>query len=311
MTREIILNTEIHDILKVNKIESKLVCDVLKHQVVDELRFVSQLISSQLDADRIDYLMRDALFTGVPYGKIDIYRIANTLSIWNYDAPAESLKGTIVVSKKGIEAVENYLIGRYHMYKGVYYHKTVRCMENILIKTFKCASKLKKERTMIIDTSKKITPKSILTMDDYLYYSAIHSWHNSSNKTLKDLSSRIINRDLLKVWRPTKSDIVKNMADMLPDIKKEYKKNNLNSDYYFIVDPGTRYGYKPYVITDQNNELSSTSHIMVDMGDCKLKEISEVSSIVKATSQENVDNVRIFTPENILPSVKKMLTPTH
>ncbi len=95
LAQDIIRSGMIGGILKRNKIAPQMVCDILSHKVSEELLFVSQLISSQLDADRLDYLMRDALFTGVPYGKIDIYRIANTLSIWDSNSPKKSLKGTL------------------------------------------------------------------------------------------------------------------------------------------------------------------------------------------------------------------------
>ncbi len=311
MTQKIILDTEIHDILKENKIESRIICDVLKHQVSGDLRFVSQLISSQLDADRIDYLMRDALFTGVPYGKIDIYRIANTMFLWDKTTSTKSLQGTVVISQKGIEAVENYLIGRYHMYKGVYYHKTVRCMESILVKTFKRASELKKECTHIMDLGKKVTPKTMLQLDDYVFYSAIHKWCNSSDKILKDLSSRIINRNLFKAHRLTKDNVIKSGLGKIADIKKHLKTKHFDPKYYFIVDSETKHGYEPYVATEQDNETSSISHIMVKTRSGELSEISQVSPLVRAISYDDENSISIFVPKISLPTVQELLKNTN
>ncbi len=307
MTQDIIRKTEIKKILNENRISSQLICDILKHAVSGDLLFVSQLISSQLDADRLDYLMRDALFTGVPYGKIDIYRIANTLSIWNKKTPKESLKGTVVVSQKGIEAVEDYLLGRYHMYKGVYYHKTIRCMENILVKIFKRASELSKKHNKIVDITKKATPGMMLSLDDYMCYSAIHGWTKSSDRILKDMSARLINRQLLKVHRINQNDMIQLGLDSMKDIKKEFKKKGLDFDYYFIQDAEKTPGYEPYTATEQDDEQTAISHIMVITEHKKLEEISRISPLVEAISKDDKSSIRIFYPEQISPKVSNML----
>ena len=310
LTQQIIRKTAIANILNDNNIDPELVCDILKHQVPRKMRFMSQLISSQLDADRIDYLMRDALFTGVTYGKIDLHRIANTLSIWNDDSPSKSLKGTVVVSHKGIEAVEDYLIGRYHMYKGVYYHKTVRCMEKILIKTFQRASELKKEWSKIANIHEHVTPENMLLLDDPIFYSAINKWNNSSDKILKDMSSRIINRNLLKVYQSKNDDAIKLGLNKISEIEKIYKRKDIALNYYWIDDSKLERGYEPYVATEQDNSHSSTSHIMVDTGSAGstgLQEISLVSPLVRAISVEGPRITTIFVPGDILPEIKKLL----
>ena len=231
MTQRIIRKTEVGDILNENKISPQLICDILRHAVSGDLLFVSQLISSQLDADRLDYLMRDALFTGVPYGKIDIHRIANTLSIWNKKTPKESLKGTVVVSHKGIGAVEDYLLGRYHMYREVYYHKTIRCMENILANIFRRASELPKKYSKTVDITKNVTPDMMLRLDDYTCYSAIHEWSVSPDKILKDMSARLINRWLLKVRQISQNDMIRVGLNPMSDIKKEFERKKLDFGY--------------------------------------------------------------------------------
>ena len=304
MTQKIIRETTIANILKNNNIDSNLVCDILKHQVPDELKFVSQLITSQLDADRIDYLMRDSLFTGLQYGKIDIHRIANTLSIWDNNSPAKALKGTIVVSSKGIEAVEDYLIGRYHMYKGVYYHKTIRCMEKILTKIFQRKTKEKEAWLKTLEIDKNVTPKSILNLDDFVFYAEISRWRNSKDKILRDMSLRIINRDLLKSYRP-KNDSTSIGLEKMSEIKKIYERKDYDPKYYWIDDSKFERGYEPYVATEQDNDLSPTSHIMVKKESEELEEISTSSPLVRAISQES-PKTTIFVPKEILLEIEKL-----
>ena len=307
MTQRIIRKTEVGDILNENKISPQLICDILRHAVSGDLLFVLQLISSQLDADRLDYLMRDALFTGVPYGKIDIHRIANTLSIWNKKTPKESLKGTVVVSHKGIGAVEDYLLGRYHMYREVYYHKTIRCMENILANIFRRASELPKKYSKTVDITKNVTPDMMLRLDDYTCYSAIHEWSVSPDKILKDMSARLINRWLLKVRQISQNDMIRVGLNPMSDIKKEFERKKLDFGYYFIQDAEKMSGYEPYTATEQDDGQTAINHIMVVTEHGNLKEISRISPIVEAISKYDRNPIRIFYPRQISPKVSKML----
>ncbi|HEX6971815.1 MAG TPA: HD domain-containing protein, partial [Limnochordia bacterium] len=86
-------------------------------------REVVTLVSSQLDVDRMDYLLRDSLYTGVTYGRFDLERLINTLLV---------VDGDVVLLGKGIVAAEEYVLARYHMYWQVYLHKTIRGQEVIL-----------------------------------------------------------------------------------------------------------------------------------------------------------------------------------
>jgi len=307
MTQDIIRKTEIGDILNENKISPQTVCDILRHTVSGDLLFVSQLISSQLDADRLDYLMRDALFTGVPYGKIDIHRIASTLSIWNRKAPKESLRGTVVVSHKGIEAVEDYLLGRYHMYKGVYYHKTIRCMEGILAKTFQRASDLSGKHSRTLDITKNVTSETILRLDDYVCHSAIHEWAKSSDRILKDMSARLIDRRLLKVHQVNQDDMIRVGLTPLNDIKKAFKAEKLDFDYHFIQDTAKISGYEPYTATEQDDGQTAINHIMVVTEHGSLEEISRHSPLVEAISKHGKNPIRVFYPKQLSPMIGNLL----
>lgn len=130
MTRDIIASSGIAKVLESNGIDPRLVVDLLKREAPADLLFVSQLLSSQLDADRMDYLMRDSLFTGLEYGRIDMHRIASTMRLWEGDGPAK-MRGTVVVDEKGAESVASYILARYFMYEGVYQHKAIRSAESM------------------------------------------------------------------------------------------------------------------------------------------------------------------------------------
>ena len=95
--------------------------------------FLHQLVSSQLDMDRLDYLNRDSFFTGVAEGTVGIERIIKMLNIW---------QDQLVVDEKGIYSIEKFLISRRLMYWQVYLHKTVVSAENLLINVLKRAKEL-------------------------------------------------------------------------------------------------------------------------------------------------------------------------
>ncbi len=122
----------------------------------------NQLTSGGLDVDRMDYLLRDALHTGVAYGTIDIHRLVNTLVVDG--------EGNLAILEKGLEALENFYTARLHMYRAVYYHKTIVGYEILLRKIYERLS------TELDD------PFFIKSLDDLkilVHRSEISSWNDS------------------------------------------------------------------------------------------------------------------------------------
>ena len=170
-------------------------------------RFLNQLVSGQLDMDRMDYLNRDSYFTGVSEGVIGYDRIIKMLAVSN---------GELVVEEKGIYSIEKFLIARRLMYWQVYLHKTSLCAEQMLIRTLSQAKKLAHEgRQLDIPESLGFflyndfdqadfekDPEKILErfarLDDYDIISALKSFIFDNDKTLAFLSKSIIDRKLFK-----------------------------------------------------------------------------------------------------------------
>ncbi len=166
-------------------------------------RFLHQLVSGQLDVDRMDYLNRDSFFTGVSEGVIGYDRIIHMLTVHN---------GELMVQEKGIYSIEKFLVARRLMYWQVYLHKTVVSAESMLVKIIQRA----KERLAfderlfsgsvpldfflshsVTDPKEYLNPFSLL--DDYDVMSALKLWMNQEDKVLSTLSRMLINRRLLKV----------------------------------------------------------------------------------------------------------------
>jgi len=167
--------------------------------------FFNQLVSSQLDIDRLDYLKRDSFYTGVTEGNISSDRLIVMMNVANDE---------LVIEKKGIYSVEKFLIARRLMYWQVYLHKTGLVAENMLVKILQRARELALQnvalpatKTMQYFLYNQITKENFTDetlvifskLDDYDVLSAIKEWTTHSDKVLSKLSTMIMNRNLLKI----------------------------------------------------------------------------------------------------------------
>ena len=158
-------------------------------------QFLHQLISGQLDVDRMDYLTRDSFYTGVNEGVIGYDRIIKMLTVHN---------GALMVEEKGIYSIEKFLVARRLMYWQVYLHKTVVSAEQMLQRIIKrakfihapCAEPL---NTFINKDSSEITLNLFCSIDDTDVMMAIKTWCHHEDPVLSALCKGIINRNLFKL----------------------------------------------------------------------------------------------------------------
>ena len=158
-------------------------------------KFLQQLISGQVDVDRMDYLTRDSFFTGVNEGVIGYDRILKMLTVHN---------GELMVEEKGIYSIEKFLVARRLMYWQVYLHKTVLCAEQMLRRIIKRAKLLNAPAQepfhhFINQSIYSLTLEEFCMLDDYDVLAAIKAWCRHPDKILSALCNGIINRQLLKV----------------------------------------------------------------------------------------------------------------
>jgi len=158
-------------------------------------KFLYQLVSGQLDVDRMDYLTRDSFFSGVSEGVIGYDRIIKMLTVH---------KGELMVEEKAIYSIEKFLLARRLMYWQVYLHKTVLCAEQMLQRIIKRAKHIKAfSRTplnkFINEPIHTVTLQEFCALDDYDVMSAIKEWSTHEDKILSVLCEGIINRHLLKI----------------------------------------------------------------------------------------------------------------
>jgi HD superfamily phosphohydrolase len=167
-------------------------------------KFLHQLISGQLDVDRMDYLTRDSFFTGVIEGSVGCDRILKMLTVHN---------GSLMVEEKGIYSIENFLVARRLMYWQVYQHKTVLSAEMTLVKILERAVWLFKNGDKAVVSSNSLGNilfdkknqidnnylESFCSLDDSDVMSEIKKWKNHSDKVISMLSSAVLDRNLLKL----------------------------------------------------------------------------------------------------------------
>ena len=241
-------------------------------------KFLHQLISSQLDMDRLDYLRRDSFFTGVTEGNIGCARIIKMLDVHD---------DNLVVNSKGLYSIENYLMARRLMYWQVYLHKTTVSSEKVLVNALLRAKQLAREGCDVFATPclhyflyNDVTAETFKAddkaqhyyslLDDNDIWSALKVWMDNKDKILSTLSADIINRNLFKVeisGTPIEEERIEETA------RKLAGQCNVSSDearkYLMSVDTIQKDMY------DVNDD-----RITILFKDDTLKDISEASEVM-------------------------------
>jgi len=168
-------------------------------------KFLYQLISGQLDMDRLDYLPRDSFYTGVPEGAVNSERLITMLNV---------VDDKLVVEEKAIYSVEKFIVARRLMYWQVYLHKTSLVAEQLLVRVLKRAKELTLQGSELpasdsllfflknavsMDSFSDDMLGTFADLDDYDIISALKSWVKADDYVLQNLSKMILNRDLLKI----------------------------------------------------------------------------------------------------------------
>lgn len=201
-------------------------------------RFMNQLVSSQLDMDRLDYLKRDSFYTGVPEGNINSERIITMLNV---------VDDHLVVEEKGIYSVEKFLVARRLMYWQVYLHKTGVAAEQLLIRVLKRAKELI-ERGENLSSSEALshflynkvtlekfdatTLATFAKLDDYDIISAMKGWLEHEDFVLSNLCKMLLNRDLLKVKFKKKKIGSEKLMKYVEALQKKYSISEEEANYF-------------------------------------------------------------------------------
>jgi len=224
-------------------------------------KFLHQLVSGQLDVDRLDYLSRDSFFSGVSEGVIGYDRIIKMLAVHN---------GGLMVEEKGIYSTEKFIVARRLMYWQVYLHKTVLCAEQMLKQIIRRAKHVKAFSStplnkFINEPIETVSLEEFCNLDDYDVLSAIKEWAKHPDTVLSFLCKGIIDRSLLKIKyfpQPVDEALLKEKREAA-----QKKLNLCNGDEEWLVITGEA-SSSTYNVMDEN--------IQILFKDGTVKDISEV-----------------------------------
>lgn len=281
-TRHILLgDTEVNAVLrKVSEDFPQKVSQVIEKKYANPL--VVSLISSQIDADRMDYLQRDAYYTGVSYGNFDLERILRVL---------RPSKEQAVIKYSGVHAVEDYIMSRYQMYLQVYFHPVSRSAEAILNQILQRAKRLYKEgyafelmpKPFIPFFEKKIEIADYIALDESILLTYFQLWMHEEDDVLRDLCTRFVNRRLFQY-----SDLnVEAEKERYVRLQQLFQDAGIDPAYYLLSDCSSDDFYRT---------TAKQEPIMILMPDGQLKELTEVSLIVDAVAGKIETDHKIYYP---------------
>ena len=257
-------------------------------QVIDKSyadKLVVSVISSQIDADRMDYLLRDAYYTGVSYGQFDMERILRVMR------PTED---QIVIKSTGMHAVEDYIMSRYQMYWQVYFHPVTRSAEVILTKIFHRVKKLyeegyqfKMDPTLLLSFFKgEVSLNDYLQLDESVINFYFQRWQHEDDEILRDLCSRFINRFLFKYveYDPKKH------KENNKKLQNLFHQAGIDPDYYLAIDSSSDLPYDVYRAGE------GRIPIYLQMPSGEEKELSTYSVIVESITGKTREDHKMYFP---------------
>ncbi|MGZ3874109.1 MAG: HD domain-containing protein [Mucilaginibacter sp.] len=262
-------------------------------------RFLHQLVSSQLDMDRMDYLNRDSFFTGVSEGVISSDRIIKMLNV---------VDDQIVVEEKGVYSIEKFLIARRLMYWQVYLHKTVIAAEQLLVKILKRSRELALNDVPVFTTpalskflKKPISKEAFLNEDHYLetfaglddtdIMAAVKIWTFNDDFILSKLCRDLVNRDLYQVEISNEPPDQQLIARLTKLAVEKYGVSIADASYFVFKDTISNKAYKP-----------GDGNIRILMKDGTIKDITA------ASDNSNLEALAKTVKKHILCYKKELLS---
>ncbi|WP_413377808.1 HD domain-containing protein [Alkalihalobacillus sp. 1P02AB] len=295
-TRRIILgDSEVNRTLrKVDDSFPQAVSEVIEKTYQNKL--VTSIISSQIDADRMDYLLRDAYYTGVSYGHFDMERILRVM---------RPMEDQVVIKQSGMHAVEDYIMSRYQMYWQVYFHPVSRSAEVIINKIFKRVKDLykrgysfkQKPNHFYSFFHEKVSLEDYLRLDEAITLYYFEVWQDEDDRILSDLCVRFLNRKLFKYveFNPNQW-----MNDW-PKLQQLFQQAGIDPEYYLVVDSSSDLPYDFYRPGEEGERLPI--HLVMPNG--KIRELSRESDVVEAISGKKRTDHKLYYPLDLLMNMKE------
>ncbi|CAM3672867.1 HD domain-containing protein [Marinicrinis lubricantis] len=282
-------NTEVNQVLrKVSAEFPDKVAEVIQKKYPKSI--VVSLISSQLDADRMDYILRDAYHTGANYGTYDLERIIRVL---------RPHKGHLVIKESGMHAVEAYLMSRYQMHWQVYFHPVTRSSEIILTKIFQRAKALYESgyqfsflcSPMDYLIEGTVSVEQYMMLDESFIQMTMMQWTLEKDHILSDLCSRFLHRRLFKYTSMEQID-----ESLIDAVRLKLSQCGYDPEYYMAVDFPSDLSYD----VNRPGMLEKKIPIYLLTESDELVDISEKSHIVRSISGIHNGMHHLYFPEGII-----------
>lgn len=235
--------------------------------------FLSDCLSSQLDADRLDYLLRDNLMTGSQYGNYDLRWLVQNMTV----TPDTN---RLAITFKGLSAVEAYLQARYHMYRNVYFHKVVRSAEGMVKMALQRAKRLAVQdrlewpprddpvcKTLL---GQRLTNSEFIELDDVTVLQCFKQWTRSDDAILASLCQGLLYRRLFKTIDLTRRTDIVDMETLVANAKALVDDAGGESDYTLFYDEPADTPYK-------SGEANAAKQILILESDGRTKTLADVS----------------------------------
>ena len=274
--RDIILKTEIGDIISKNGFDKKLITKLAFGD--SKLQFMNEIISGVLSADMMDYLLRDGYFTGAEHAKIDHHRLTHSLDVY---------KNKLALDKSSLVNFETMMISRYQMFKAVYFHKTVRAGEVMLLEAMDLAEGELGLSSMNLDEYLQLS-------DDVILAKLLNlPEHNSKLKASKKIATDYLNRNLFKsVFESTltgKAITKKRMQELRGEVSK---KSKIDINEIFVDSSNTpsiplspsKKESKSIILLENDGNKTTAKEILIS----QIKLVSAMSGFMKI--------LRVYTP---------------
>lgn len=280
--------------------------------------YVPALISSQLDVDRFDYLLRDAHMTGAQYGRFDLEWMLRTLAV--QEVSPNNLQTIVVDGRRGISGLEAYLLGRHYMYQHVYYHKTIRAAEVMLEAIVRRAISLQRNGCHVssssvfakIATKQPLSVTDYLGLDDFVVMDWIRQWSDAAqDDTLRCLSTCLMQRKLLKpIVIEAGRSIEKNMA-MHQKLQDLACSKGYDPEYYVVIDQVRDIAYRDYLAALEKGHGADEEKIWFvdDKGSFRMLSSQRSSVVVQAISALKYQEERWYAPAEVAVAVREQVNP--
>lgn len=264
---------EVHQaLIKEDKELPEKIVQILSH--THPRKLLNQMISSQLDADRMDYLLRDAYETGTSYGTFDLERILRTLRVKD---------DTLCVKQSGVHSIEDYIMARYHMYWQVYLHPDAKSYEILIYLFFQRYFEVHQQYPIDVfePMLHELSTEDFLFMDECRMIYGFQLATKSKDEILSDLATRILDRHLFEWMENPSEEQIQKIKNQIPNLK-----------YYYYEEQSSNLAYLPYEETKSIIWILNSKNELVPLSQC--------SEIVKALLKiENTTEKRIFFLKDI------------